>query len=63
MFKNQNLNSSRMLKGPIPFVSVFNVNQKPTTLELMLIVKPQGRHILLSEIRQCIHVLCNSLSN
>ena len=30
-------------------------------LELISIVKPQGLHVLLSEIWQCIYILCDSL--
>ena len=40
--------------------------QKPSillhmSLELIFNMKPQGLHVLLSEIRQCSYVLCNSL--
>ena len=41
------------LKGPIPsvLVSFYNVNQMPIPLELIFTVKPQGLHVLLSEIQ------------
>ena len=42
----------------IPF---YKVNQMLCLLELIFIVKPQGLHVLLSEIWQCIYILCDSL--
>ena len=55
-----------MLKGPIPSVLVLHIRMQIKCLcplELRFIVKPQGLHVLLGEMRQCIYVLCNSLLN
>ena len=54
------------MEGPIPSVLAFLFTmliKSPFPLERIFIVKPQGLHVLLSEIPQCIYVLCNSLLN
>ena len=42
-----------MLKGTIPSVLLFfkNINQSLPPLEQIFIVKPQGLHVILGEIR------------
>ena len=51
-----------LLKGPILSVLVFLFTRfikSLCPLELIFIVKPQGQHVLLGEIRQGIYILCD----
>ena len=53
-------------KGPIPSVLVFIFTLQIKCLclvELIFIMKPQGLHVLLGEIRKCTYALCNFFSN